>query len=73
MCACMPPVPIPFELTAGILPFWLKGDAAAWVLFTAALIQGLDIVIAVEHKQRGMAVGALFGAIVHFVCGVEIL
>ena len=63
---------IPFGLAAGILPFWVGGVAVAWILFTAAVIQVLDIFIAVVKKQRGMAVGAAVGATVHFVCGAAV-
>ncbi len=64
---------IPFGLAAGILPFLFGGDAVAWILFTAAAIQILDVVIAVAKKQRGMVVGAAFGAAVHFACGLVII
>ena len=64
---------IPFGLAAGILPFWFGGVAVAWILVTAAVIQVLDIVIAMARKQRGMAVGAAVGATVHFVCGLAII
>ncbi len=37
---------IPFGLAAGILPFGFGGAAVAWVLFTAAVIQIADVVIA---------------------------
>jgi len=63
---------IPFGLAAGILPFWPGGPAVAWVLFTAAAIQIVDVVIAVGKKERGMIVGASVGAIVHLLCGVAI-
>ena len=64
---------VPFGLVAGILPFSFGGVAVAWILFTAAVIQLLDIVIAVAKKQGGMAVGAAVGATVHFVCGLTVM
>ena len=64
---------IPFELAAGVLPFWFGGVAVAWIVFTAAVIQALDILIAVATKQRRMAFGAAVGATVHFVCGLAII
>ncbi len=63
---------IPFGLAAGILPFWLSGPAVAWVLFTSAVIQTVDVVIAVGKKERGMMIGASVGAIVHLLCGIAI-
>ncbi len=63
---------IPFGLAAGILPFRPGGPAVAWVLFTAAVIQIADVVIAVEKKERGMMIGASVGAIVHLLCGIAI-
>ncbi len=64
---------IPFGLVAGILPFWPGGPAVAWVLFTAAVIQLVDVVIAVGKKKRGMTIGASVGAIVHLLCGIAII
>ena len=64
---------IPFEVTAGMMPFWFTSAPVAWVLFAAALIQALDCVIAVQRRQRGMATGAAIGGIVHLVCGLTIL
>ena len=63
---------IPFGLAAGILPYWPGGSAVAWVLFTAAVIQIVDVVIAVGKKERGMMIGASVGAIVHLLCGMAI-
>jgi len=64
---------IPFGLAAGILPFWPGGPAVAWILFTAAVIQIVDVVIAVGKKERGMILGASVGAIVHLLCGIVIM
>lgn len=64
---------IPFGLVAGILPFWPGGPAVAWVLFTAAVIQIVDVVIAAGKKERGMMMGASIGAIVHLICGIAIM
>ena len=63
---------IPFGLAAGILPFWPGGPAVAWVLFTAAAIQIVDVILAVGKKDRGMMFGASIGAIVHLLCGLAI-
>ena len=63
---------LPFGLAVGILPFWLGGPIVAWVLFTAAVIQIVDVVIAVGKKERGMMIGASVGAIVHLLCGIAI-
>ena len=63
---------IPFGLAAGTLPFWFRGPGVAWVLFTAAVIQIADIVIAAGKKERGMVTGASIGAIVHLLCGLAI-
>jgi hypothetical protein len=61
---------IPFGLAAGMLPLWFAGQAVAWLLFTAALTQGADGVIAARKKQTGMLVGASVGAIIHVLCGL---
>ena len=63
---------IPFGLASGILPYSSGGPAVAWVLFTAAVIQIVDVVIAVGKKDRGMMIGASVGAIVHLLCGIAI-
>ena len=63
---------IPFGLAAGILPFWPGGPAVAWVLFTASVIQIVDVVIAAGKKERGMMIGASVGAVVHLLCGMAI-
>ncbi len=63
---------IPFGLAAGILPYWPGGSAVAWVLLTAAVIQIVDVVIAVGKKERGMMIGASVGAIVHLLCSIAI-
>ncbi len=64
---------IPFGLVAGILPFWLRGSAVAWLLFTAAVIQIVDVVIGVEKKERGMIIGPSIAAVVHLLCGFAIM
>lgn len=64
---------IPFGLAAGILPFWPGGPAVAWLLFTAAVIQIVDVVIAVGKKEQRMIIGASVGAIVHFLYGIAIV
>ncbi len=64
---------IPLGLAAAILPFWPSGTAIATVLFTAAVIQSVDVAIAVWKEERGMMIGASVGAIVHFLCGIAIM
>ena len=64
---------IPFGIAGGILPFWLRGKAVAWLLFTAAVIQIADVMIAVGKKERRMIMGASVGAIVHVLCGLAIM
>ncbi len=64
---------IPFGLAAGILPFWAGEKAVAWVLFTAAVIQIVDVMIAMGKKDRRMIVAASVGAIVHILCGLSII
>ena len=61
---------IPIGLAAGILPFCFVGLVVAWVLFTAAVIQIFDVVIAVTKNRGGMSAGAAVGATVHFLCGL---
>lgn len=63
---------IPFGFAVGILPFRNRGAAVAWLLFTAASIQIVDVGIAIRKKDRGMATGASVGAIVHLLCGLMI-
>ena len=64
---------IPFGLAAGFLPFWLGRPTVAWLLFTAATIQILDIGIALEKKDRGMMIGASVGGVVHLLCCIAII
>ncbi len=64
---------VPFGLVAAVLPFSPGGPAVAWILFTAAAIQIVDIIIAAEHKERRMMIGASVGAIVHLLCGIAIM
>jgi len=64
---------VPFGLTAAIVPFLRRGTAVAAVLFTAAAIQAVDVIIAAENKKRGMMIGGSVGALVHLVCGVAIM
>ncbi len=64
---------IPFGLAAGIIPLWFGGEAVAWLLFTAAVIQIADVMIAVGKKERRMTIGASVGAIVQILCGLAIM
>lgn len=64
---------IPLGLIAGILPFWYREVPVACVIFTAAVVQIVDVVIAVRKKEQGMMIGASIGAIVHLLCGITIL
>ena len=64
---------IPFGIAVGILPFWFRGKAVAWLLFAAAVIQIADVMIAVGRKERGMIMGASVGAIMHVLCGLAIM
>ena len=63
---------VPFGVACGFLPFWLPGPAAAWVLFAAATVQAIDIIIAVRRGERKMMAGATVGTVVHLVCGLTI-
>jgi hypothetical protein len=63
---------IPFGLVAAIFPFWRGGLIVAGVLFTAGVIQVLDVVIAANKKDWRMASGASFAALVHFFCVVVV-
>ena len=63
---------VPFGLAAGLLPFWFLGPAVAWLLFAAAMVQAIDVVVAVRQGERKMMAGATVGAIVHLVCGLMI-
>ncbi len=60
---------VPLAISAGLVPFWYAGVPVSLLLFTAALIQGADVLIAVEKKQRGMIMGATLGMIIHLLCG----
>ena len=44
---------IPFGLAAEMLPFWPGGPVVAWILFTAAVIQIADVVIAIGSRSGG--------------------
>lgn len=61
---------IPFGVAAGLIPFWSTGAAVTWVLLTAALIQMLDVFIAIEKKDRRMTVGASIATVVHLSCAL---
>ncbi len=63
---------VPLGLAAGLLPFWYGGAPVSLLLFTTALIQGADILIAVEKKEPGMITGATFGLVIHVLCGLAI-
>lgn len=63
---------IPFGFAAGLIPFWNTGAAVAWLLFTAASIQIVDVVIAIGKKDRGMTTAASVGTVVHLLCGLVI-
>jgi hypothetical protein len=63
---------IPVGLFAGVLPFVAAGPVAAWVIFTAAVIQIGDVVIAVIKKDLRMTMGSSFAAIVYLVCGFAV-
>ena len=64
---------IPFEFASGILPLCTRGSAVLWLLFTAAFIQFLDIVIAYGKEDRKMMLGAGVGTAVHLACAVTFL
>ncbi len=64
---------IPFGLATAIMPFGAGGKAVVWFLFTAAVIQLADVMIAVKKKERAMMVGASLAAIMHVLCGLAIL
>ena len=63
---------VPLGLVAGLLPFWYGGVPVSLLLFTASLIQDLDVLIAVEKKQPGMITGATIGMIIHLLCGFAV-
>ena len=64
---------IPFGFATGMLPFYPGGPSAAWLLFTAAVVQVLDAIIGLERKERPQAVLASIAAIVHALCGASLL
>ncbi len=64
---------IPFGLVTATMPFCAGGKAVAWLLFTGAVIQIADVMIAVGKKERGMIIGASLAAIIHILCGLAIL
>ncbi len=64
---------IPVGLATAIMPFCLKGGVVAWLLFTAAVIQIADVMIAVRKKERGMIIGASLASVVHILCGLAFL
>jgi len=63
---------IPVGVIAGILPFLARGSTVAWVIFTAAVIQIADVVIALSKKDLRMTIGASFAAAVYILCGFAI-
>jgi hypothetical protein len=62
---------IPFGVIAGILPFLAAGPAVAWIIFTAAVIQIADVVIALSKKDLRMTIGASLAAAVYILCGLS--
>ncbi len=64
---------VPFGLAVGLLPFWYGGVSMFLLLFTAALVQGADVLIAAGRKKWSMAVGATVGLTIHAMCGFAIL
>ncbi len=64
---------VPFGLASAITPFCAGGKAVAWLLFTAAVIQIADVVIAVKKKKRGMIIGGSLAAVIHVLCGLAVL
>ena len=63
---------IPLGLATAIMPFCLPGKAVAWLLFTAAVIQIADVIIAAGKKERGMIIGASLASLIHILCGLAI-
>ena len=63
---------VPYGLAVGFLPFWL-GPAVAWLLFTAAMVQAIDVVVGFKQGDRKMMAGATVGAMAHLVCGYMIM
>ncbi|RDW61991.1 hypothetical protein BP6252_11424 [Coleophoma cylindrospora] len=63
---------IPFGIVVGVLPFWFHGTAVATLLYTAALIQAVDVVIGLGKRDWGMAAGASVGTIIHVLCALSI-
>ena len=51
------------------MPFCVSGKAVARLLFTSALIQITDVMIAVEEEEGGVTMDAAVEAIVHVLCG----
>lgn len=64
---------VPFGMLSGFLPLWFRGPVIAGILFTAAAIQILDVLIAVRKVQRGMMAGASVAAVVHVLCGIAMI
>ena len=63
---------MPLALAAGLLPFWYGGAPVPLLLFTTALIQGADVLIAIEKQEPGMIMGATVGLIIHVLCGLAV-
>ena len=62
---------VPFGLAAGFLPVWFAGPAMAWLLFVAAMVQAIDVIVAVRQGEWKMMAGASVGTIVHLVCALK--
>jgi len=60
---------LPLGLLFGLLPFWFRGPAVAWVLFTASAIQFADVMIQFGKKDKGMPLVPTAGALIHLFCG----
>lgn len=59
---------LPWEILAGILPFYFDGPAVTAVVATSGLVQLADVIIGLVRRDMGQATGALIGTVVHITC-----
>ena len=64
---------VPLACLSGLLPLFYVDNSVAWIVFTAAVIQALDAILAARRKLTGMVAGASVATIVHTWLGVLIL
>jgi hypothetical protein len=64
---------VPLGILSGTIPFWADALSAAAVVFSACLVQVVDVAIALVRRDRRMIRGASAGALIHAACCYALL